>query len=281
MDLFSILIGAFLGLATNYASNNLAGMPKFIQHSFQRWSVVFAGSLLLLLILGRLWQQRLDKPVPVAPAWDSRKSPYPGLESFTEDDAGAFFGRDREINLLMDRLSPRSGEKSRQSVPVVGPSGSGKSSLVQAGLLPHLATKSGKWVIVPTVIPGARPIENLARSIVACGVTAPLRDVTKTLRDVASLGDLLKELRTKSRHRSPTVLLVIDQAEELITVSTDADRQHFLSLLENSLDSSPWLWVLLVFRPEFLSQFLVGESAKLFEQPLTVGPLSTQALYDV
>jgi WD40 repeat protein len=282
MDLYSILVGAFLGLAVNYVSNNSNGLPKVVQEIIRKWSIILAGALLFLLILGRLWQHRIEKPISVARAWDRTKSPYPGLESFTEEDAAAFFGRDREIRLLIDRLKLKTDRKSRQCVPVVGPSGSGKSSLVQAGLLPQLATKSGKWVIIPTIVPGSKPISNMARSIVASGVNSPFAEVARQLvEDTASLSEFLEEQRTKSKHRSPAILLVVDQAEELVTVSTDADRKQFLALIEGALQSCPWLWIILVFRPEFLSQFLREDNAQLFEQPVTIGPLSAQALYDV
>jgi TIR domain/AAA ATPase domain len=63
-------------------------------------------------------------------AWDPTRSPYPGLESFTGDDAAVFFGRDAEINRLLELLQPTLQRGTGRFVAVVGPSGSGKSSLV-------------------------------------------------------------------------------------------------------------------------------------------------------
>ena len=71
-------------------------------------------------------------------AWDPTRSPYPGLESFTGDDAAVFFGRDDEIDRLLELLQPTLQRGAGRFVAVVGPSGSGKSSLLRAGLLPRL-----------------------------------------------------------------------------------------------------------------------------------------------
>jgi WD40 repeat protein/type II secretory pathway predicted ATPase ExeA len=282
LDLYSILVGAFLGLATNYASSSIAGFPVVIQDIIKKWSALLAGFFLLLLIIGRIWQDRIEKPVALTRMWDRARSPYPGLESFTQEDAAAFFGRDREIRLLLDRLNPKTRADAKRCVPVVGPSGSGKSSLIQAGLLPQLATKTRRWVLVPTLVPSSTPIRNLARSIAACRGGDSVANISeRLLEDPNSLGDLLEEVRVDSHHRSPTVLLVIDQAEELFTMSSAAEAEQLLTQIENALKSCSWLWVLLVFRPEFLTQFLRGEHAALFEQPVTVGPLTTAALYDV
>ena len=71
---------------------------------------------------------------PSAQTWDTSKSPFPGLRSFTPDDAPVFYGRDREIDQLIQIV----GDPNNRFTAVVGASGSGKSSLVSAGLLPAL-----------------------------------------------------------------------------------------------------------------------------------------------
>jgi Novel STAND NTPase 1/TIR domain len=86
-------------------------------------------------------------------AWDSARSPYPGLQAFAPEDAAVFFGRDDKIDELMDRLAPFTRGAS-QIVTIVGPSGSGKSSLLRAGLLPRLARVPDRWVVLA---PSRRP----------------------------------------------------------------------------------------------------------------------------
>src|SRR3954465_15238842 len=76
----------------------------------------------------------------VAFSWDSRRSPYPGLSPFQAEDAAVFFGRDDKIAEVLRHLDPRVP----RSVAVIGASGTGKSSLVRAGVVPRLAS----WAIV-------------------------------------------------------------------------------------------------------------------------------------
>lgn len=97
--------------------------------------------------------------------WDPTRSPYPGLRSFDPEDAAVFFGRDREIKRLVDLLQPTLERGRGRFVAIIGPSGSGKSSLMRAGLLPRLMMQRSRWIVLPTILPGRRPMEKLARSV--------------------------------------------------------------------------------------------------------------------
>ncbi len=98
-------------------------------------------------------------------------SPYPGLLSFQADDADRFFGRDARVADLVTRLA------SQSLVAVLGPSGSGKSSVVRAGLLPRIGTRtvpgSATWPLPIVMAPGRRPLEQLA---IRLGSRRPGRD---------------------------------------------------------------------------------------------------------
>jgi hypothetical protein len=98
--------------------------------------------------------------------------------------------------------------------------------------------------------------------------------------DAMRLPCLVDELHT-GRGRAAPVLLVVDQAEELITLSGAAERDVFLSLLVNALDSDPQFWVIMIMRSEFLTAFLGTEHARLFRDPVAVGTLSHAALVEV
>lgn len=82
-------------------------------------------------------------------AWDSSRSPYPGLEAFGHEDVGVFFGRDEKIAELMDLVQLAFPGGPGRFVAVVGPSGSGKSSLLRAGVLPRLRRDPERWVVLP------------------------------------------------------------------------------------------------------------------------------------
>jgi hypothetical protein len=87
-------------------------------------------------------------------AWDPARPPYPGLEPFGPEDAAVFFGRDQEIERLLELLQPTLQRGPGRFVAVVGPSGSGKSSLVRAGLLPRLGRLPARWALLPVLRPG-------------------------------------------------------------------------------------------------------------------------------
>ena len=86
--------------------------------------------------------------------WDPSRPPYPGLRAFEPEDAGVFFGREDEIKELMGRLQPTLQRGAQRLIAVVGPSGSGKSSMVKGGLVPRLL-KGGRWGVVPVVQPAS------------------------------------------------------------------------------------------------------------------------------
>jgi hypothetical protein len=89
------------------------------------------------------------------------------------------------------------------------------------------------------------------------------------------------ELRTAHGRPNAPVLVIVDQAKELITLSGEAERDAFLALLVSALDADPRLWIVMIMRTEFLNAFLGTEQARLFREPVTVGTLSRAALVEV
>lgn len=77
------------------------------------------------------------------------------------------------------------------------------------------------------------------------------------------------------------MLVIVDQAEELITLSGESERDAFLGLLVRALDADPRLWVVMIIRSEFLTAFLGTEHARLFRDPVAVGKLGSAALVEV
>src|SRR5262249_36132955 len=128
------------------------------------------------------------------------------------------------------------------------------------------------WIIVPVVAPGDRPLRGLAQSLVAARA-AGIGDAPDP-----RFADLLR-----AAHGCPgaPVLVIIDQAEELVTLSGPAERDTFLDPLASALDTDRRLWIIMILRPEFLATFLGTTHARLFREPVIVGTLGHTALLEV
>ncbi len=164
------LLGTLLAIATGVLTNSTGPLPWGLEFIRQQ-SLPLAGITVLLIMGVMVWQHRTEKrlALPPRPAWDSDRSPFPGLEAFTEQDAAVFFGREAETTELLERLHPVVATQANRLVAVVGPSGAGKSSLVQAGVVPRLRQRRDGWIVVPAVVPGDHPLHSLARSLAAAG----------------------------------------------------------------------------------------------------------------
>src|SRR5262249_1559894 len=157
------------------------------------------------------------------------ENPYKGLRAFQQADAADFFGRDALIDQLLARLG-RDNPLAR-FLAVVGPSGSGKSSAVRAGLLPALrngALPGSQRCLLVEMIPGPDPIEQLAEALLRVA-TNPADDLPNQLRQ-----DEHGLLRAVNRILPPDgttgetqLVLVIDQFEEIFTLLDDeTQRSH-------------------------------------------------------
>ncbi|MFJ9882276.1 NACHT and WD repeat domain-containing protein [[Kitasatospora] papulosa] len=281
MDVLLMLLGALLGMAANYATSQTDHVPWPLR-LLREWSVPLVAVVLLLLVAGQVWLHFLERPVAIARTWNSSQPPYPGLEAFTEDDGGVFFGRDREIRDLVGRLNPSAPARAHRFVAVIGPSGSGKSSLVRAGLLPTLRRRRGRWVITPAFAPGADPLVSFASSVAAVLPDMTVEQVqTELAQGSAGMQRCLDRLRTARGGRAAPVLLVVDQLEELLTLTGAQDRLAFFSLIDESLAADPHLWVVATLRSDFLTDFLGTGYAALIHQPTLVGALGRTELFEV
>lgn len=90
LDVLLMLVGALLGMATNYATGETGHVPLVLR-LLRDWSVPLIGVALLVLIGGQITLHFLERPSPVRRTWDRDQPPYPGLEAFMEDDAAVFF----------------------------------------------------------------------------------------------------------------------------------------------------------------------------------------------
>ncbi|MFI6518991.1 AAA family ATPase [Spirillospora sp. NPDC050679] len=284
LDILLILLGAALGIAGNYMTSSEAAPPPGLR-VLQRSSPALIGLLILLILAVRLWMYWIERPPAPRRRWNSDRSPFPGLDAFTDKDAGVFFGRDAEVGALAERLNPALARQSHRVIAVIGPSGVGKSSLVHAGLIPVLAGRRRHWLIVPPMVPGDRPFRGLARSIAALappgGPPVDADRLAARLRaDPAELGRRIERLREPHTGRPPAALLVVDQAEELLTLTGDRERAAFLDLLTATVAADERVWLVLVLRSEFLTQMMTSGRSELVGRPFMVAPLGRQALLE-
>jgi WD40 repeat protein len=203
-------------------------------------------------------------------AWDPARPLYPGLASFAAEDAGVFFGREAETAKLERRLQRRLLDEEPRAVVVVGASGSGKSSLIHAGLVPALQRRSD-WLVLPGIVPGGDPLAQLALALDDAGATPG-----------AELGSAVVELARRARSLGPvpSVLLVVDQLEELFTQCGEHQRAAFLTAVTEVLaDPSSPLWMLASLRSEFIPRALAeARLVPILQRQMPLGPLDRDAL---
>ncbi|MCL4206174.1 MAG: AAA family ATPase [Pirellulaceae bacterium] len=211
----------------------------------------------------RLWKslddERLDPYDDFG--WDFGRSPYPGLNVFTEKDAGVYFGRDDEIREVTERLRRMRNQGQPRMLMIVGSSGAGKSSLLRAGVLPRLRTKANAtpWLILPTL----RWAEAHSRGQTLNDALAwwlanpfapepppqdwPWRDWQQTQHrltpiaaepdaEAQALIEAVRDLLARGRPDA-TPVLVVDQFEELLLPTAGEGGSRFLQLLRQSLSA--------------------------------------------
>lgn len=192
--------------------------------------------------------RRLEERILVheASSTDSHQNPYKGLRAFTEADTGRFFGREDLVASLYRRIS-----RGERFTALVGPSGSGKSSVVNAGLFPLLRREG--WNIV-SLSPGDEPTGELTRSLAATLPDHPIdghEDPVEVIRQVGS----------------QRTMIFIDQFEELYTLVADAStRQRFLTHLSAiAAASEPAVSLVIALRADFYDRPLLDpDLANLF-----------------
>ena len=191
-------------------------------------------------------------------------NPYKGLRPFQEADAPDFYGREALAADLAHRLA------ASRFLAVVGPSGSGKSSVVRAGLLPALrrgaVPGSENW-FVATMTPGSAPLQALEQALWPVAVDPPPNLLEPLHRDTEGLLRTIRRILPDVENGQ--LLLVIDQFEELFTLVEDAQqRTFFLESLQTAVQApdSP-LRLLLTLRADFYDRPLQDPVlAALFKQ---------------
>ncbi len=255
--------------------------------------VEFAYELSCSQMIGFLEQQtpvlrKKQLIIPIAPQTEViPPNPYQALSAFGEEDAAFFFGRETFVNSLVQAT------RSQPLVAVIGPSGSGKSSVVFAGLIPQLRGE-GNWLI-ESFRPSHQPFYQLASALVRqlepeIGETEKLRSAVGLAADIQQGKVTLQQVVSCiiERNSDKRLLLVADQFEELYTLCQVKEEQECFAdtllaviqegnltlvltlradFLDDMLSHRPFRDVLQQFTPQFLSSMRREELQAAIELP--------------
>ncbi|MFI0467493.1 AAA family ATPase [Saccharopolyspora sp. 5N102] len=291
-DFTLLLYGAGLGFLTNLATNSAEGWgPPF--NLIRDHSEYLLGAGVVVPAAYYVWRQR---KLSTAHDWDAGKqgNPYPGLQSFGPEHEKVFFGRDRAKQELYEKLGVPGGGPEDRFLLVAGSSGSGKSSLVNAGLASLLRRRH--WSFSSPLKPGRDPFGELVHvlqgelsraegDVLIRGLRAEARRALERLRSTddprSERPEVLDSLLRRMLNTNRPAALLIDQAEELVTQVDAQTRQEFMALLHAALADNRRLHVVATMRAEFIADFLPEPSGALLRNPYFVTRLNRAELRQI
>lgn len=274
-------------IVTNYALTNW--VSNALKTEIQQPLFENSGSEIILT-------RCTGSPKVSQPTASAAICPYRGLEFFDEAHAEYFFGRNDLTDQLIDRL--RTG----RFVAVVGASGSGKSSLVRAGLIHelrqgHKFSGSDRWEI-KVITPTERPMKSLAAAFVdpqATGLDRAeqlrraeefLKEGGSGLAQLAQAAAIARQQTLGHNHSSPRLVLVIDQFEEVFTLcpsdsKAEQERHRFFNCLMGALREAGEVFsIVIVLRADFFGKCSLynGLAQQIEENLVTVTPLNYEQI---
>jgi hypothetical protein len=193
------------------------------------------------------------------------ENPYVGLRAFEERDTGFFIGREEATRKLLDML------RIQPIIFVSGPLGSGKSSLVFAGVVPRLRSsfvlETRRDLIVPVVIPGADPLTALLQAILQVATDKPENAETWLTDHRAKLSRAPDSLPAIVETVAPgaTVVLVMDQFEEVFSLCENvAEREQFAHAIAAMVRRPSSNRAILIIREDYAQRVFAMEALKPF-----------------
>ena len=225
------------------------------------------------------------------PADEPDRAPFRGLEALDVKDAGVFYGRDPDLVRAREQLIRLRGEGGRKLFVIQGASGSGKSSFLRAGLLPRLEREDRDFYALPLMRPGMAALSG------KMGLAAALEQAFKQLGQQRSMGDLLGVLEADSEglppllnqiqvlamqrlvgeakpqiERPPTLVLALDQAEELFVFDAGQEAAKIRRHLAAALTRGPDTICLLTIRSTASPCSRTTTSSRNYWNPSTCRP---------
>lgn len=205
------------------------------------------------------------------------RCPYKGLDVFNEEDAEFFFGREKLVDDLVSRV------KESRTVFVTGPSGSGKSSLVRAGLIHTLkqgAIKGSERWLYATMKPGRDPLESLATAFSRLKSPELGKYFLQNADQITALHECAESTLTDNKNQR--LALFIDQFEEVFTqISQEEERVAFLNLLTHAATvENGRVIILFSMRSDFVSNCATYPqlNAILNQQFVQIGAMQPEEL---
>ncbi|MEA1886241.1 MAG: hypothetical protein U9N72_03405 [Bacteroidota bacterium] len=189
-------------------------------------------------------------------------NPFPGLRPFTPEERDLFFGREGQSGEVLSKL------KHNRFVTVIGASGSGKSSLVYCGVIPHLLDTEGKnikkWQVL-NMHPGNKPMSNLVTMLTALIPPERQKELDRTIIESVIRKDekgFINAINKLKVIKDGKTLLIIDQFEEIFrykavakTEVSKEDNRHFMDLLVNAVkDPSSGISVIMTMRSDYIGE---------------------------
>src|SRR5215467_13991656 len=234
------------------------------------------------------------------PASERNRSPYRGLKPLEADDAGIFFGREAPTIEAMDVLRGMTEAAPPRLLVILGASGAGKSSFLRAGLLPRLGREDRTFLPLPVMRPERAAISGetgflrvLEGGFAKAGLKTPLAELRAAIDGGADklklmLSTLAEKavptaLEGEADRKLPTIVIAIDQGEELFLAEAQGEAGPFLALMHDLLTIDPPA-VIVVFTMrsdnyERLQQ--APELADIHKSPLDLGPMPRGSYVEV
>jgi Caspase domain len=270
-DPYSIFTGAVLAGLRRDRSDNRGQITAGELFNFVTKALRNERQDVMQLSVGRpivMVNHRATRAIPAATVDET--NPYQGLLPFTRMTEKFFFGRESEVQTLVQKV------QDCNFVPIIGASGSGKSSLVKAGLIPRLSELG--WRVLEPMQPGAKPLEVLKLLVGGLFESTQRQEIDGVL-DRQELGAIVSRLPD----REP-ILLVVDQFEEVFTLYQEPqERQQFIDCLMSVKQSSNRrLVVVTTMRADFVESCLASKvlTESIQHDAIFLGALAGKNLED-